>query len=59
MPPVSERMSEESERYFDKFRQNRANVPSSYSSVERGLVSPVKNQKQCGSCVAFATVAAI
>ena len=59
MPPVSERMSEESERYFDKFRQNRANVPSSCSSVERGLVSPVRNQRQCGSCVAFATVATI
>ena len=37
MPPVSERMSEESERYFDKFRQNRTNVPSSYNSVKRAL----------------------
>ena len=37
MPPFSERISEESERYFHKFRQSRANVPSPYSSLEKGL----------------------
>ena len=43
-PPEEERLDEESERYFDTFRYNRASVPASYSSVDRGFVSPVKNQ---------------
>merc|ERR1719348_222840 len=55
-PPEEERLDEESERYFDTFRYSRASVPASYSSVDRGYVSPVKNQRQCGSCVAFATM---
>jgi len=55
-PSEEEREDEESEKYFDTFRFSRASVPSSYSSVDRGYVSPVKNQRQCGSCVAFATM---
>jgi len=55
-PSEEEREDEESERYFDTFRYNRASVPDSYSSVDRGYVSPVKNQRSCGSCVAFATM---
>ena len=31
-----------SERYFDQFRLSRKEVPDSYSSIELGLVSPVK-----------------
>ena len=42
-----------SERYFSSLLTRRASVPASYSAVDAGLVSPVKNQKQCGSCVAF------
>ena len=53
--PVDER----SERYFSELLLKRASTPSSYSAVDLGLVSPVKNQAQCGSCVAFATMAAI
>ena len=52
-------IDEASERYFDKFRYSRASVPRSYSSVDKGNVSPVKSQKQCGSCTAFATMAAV
>ena len=35
-PLEEEREDEESERYFDQFRLNRASVPSSYSSVKAG-----------------------
>merc|ERR1719464_2055688 len=48
-----------SERYIASLLTRRASVPASYSAVDAGLVSPVKNQKQCGSCVAFASMAAI
>merc|ERR1719242_2156218 len=52
-------VDEMSERYFSELVTRRAATPASYSSVELGLVSPVKNQRQCGSCVAFASMAAI
>ena len=42
-----------SERYFASLLLRRDAVPASYSAVDAGLVSSVKNQKQCGSCVAF------
>jgi len=48
---------EESERYFDQFRYSRGSTPSSFSSVENGHVTPIRNQRKCGSCVAFASVA--
>merc|ERR1719192_2080353 len=58
-PSEEERVDERSERYFDRFRYSRAAVPSSYSSVDLGLVSPVKSQKNCGSCVAFSNMAMV
>merc|ERR1712198_681486 len=58
-PLEEERVDEKSEQYFDQFRFTRSSVPNSYSSVEKGFVSPVKNQYNCGSCVAFASTAAI
>jgi len=48
-----------SEKYFDTFRYSRASVPRSYSSVDQGYVTPVRNQKQCGSCVSFTTIAMV
>merc|ERR1711973_269230 len=58
-PSPEERVHEESERYFDEIRYNRAYIPRLYSSKSMGLVSPVKNQLQCGSCVSFATIATV
>merc|ERR550532_760141 len=58
-PSEEERVDERSERYFDRFRYSRAAVPSSYSSVDLGLVSPVKAQKSCGSCSAFSNMAMV
>ena len=58
-PTEEERVDERSERYFDQFRYSRAVVPNSYSSVDLGLVSPVKAQKNCGSCVAFSNMALV
>merc|ERR1719233_1986187 len=58
-PSEEDRIDERSERYFDRFRYSRAAIPSSYSSVDLGLVSPVKSQKNCGSCVAFSNMAMV
>jgi len=58
-PPEDEKVDEKSERYFDQFRYSRSSAPDSYSSVDRGYVSPIKNQRNCGSCVAFASAAVI
>merc|ERR1711973_837429 len=58
-PLPEERVDERSERYFDRFRYSRVAAPASYSSVDLGNVSPVKDQKQCGSCVALSNMALV
>ena len=45
----------ESERFFAEVSLDRAKLPASYDAVKAGLVTPVKSQGGCGSCVAFAT----
>ena len=61
--PGADRVDFASEQYFANFRRsmklNRDATPASYDSTALGYVSEVKNQKQCGSCVAFANMAAI
>ena len=53
LEPEVKPVSEESERYFSSVRLDRKKVPKKYDAVKKGLVSEVKNQKKCGSCVAF------
>ena len=62
-PTGADRVDFASEQYFADFRRsmkmNRAATPSSYDADELGLVSEVKDQKECGSFAAFANMAAI
>ena len=58
-PDRNETIDQESEDYFNQLMINRQAVPNSYSSVALGLVSPIKNQYQCGSCVAFSNMAVV
>jgi len=48
-----------SEKYFDTFRFGRGSTPRSYSAVDEGIVSPIKDQACCGACGAFATMGVI
>merc|ERR1719400_80916 len=59
MPPLHERMEEQArnqpelDAMYNELSSRSA--PASYSSVSSGLVTAVKNQGNCGSCVAFAS----
>jgi len=61
LPPTPEEMKVDpkSKMYFDSFRYRRSSVPDSYSAVDEGLVSPVKDQMNCASCVAFAIISSM
>merc|ERR1719431_878816 len=56
-PDENATVEERSERYFESIRLDRSRVPRSYSAVDKGLVTGVRHQRSCGSCVAFASVA--
>jgi len=58
-PLPEQRVDEQSEKYFDQFRYSRATVPDYYNAIREGLVSSIKNQGKCGSCVAFASMSSI
>jgi len=45
--------------FMQKLEEVRGKAPDEWSWVAKGGVSSVKNQAQCGSCAAFATVAVI
>ena len=48
-----------SEEFFARHWRSRQSVPDSYDARALGLVTPVKSQGQCGSCTAFANMAAV
>jgi len=57
-PLEADVVDEESEAYFREV-EARASPPSVYDSRKYGFVSPVKNQRTCGSCVAFSSMATV
>ena len=56
---LDSKLNEESERFFNAYRDSRQEVPSYYNSISKGHVSPVRKQGGCGSCVAFSTMALV
>ena len=57
--PSSFKLDKMSEEFFARHRLNRQSVPDSYDARALGLVTPVRNQGSCGSCTAFANMAAV
>ena len=57
--PASRKPDMRSEEFFSRHRLNRQSVPESYDARALGLVTPVKSQGSCGSCTAFANMAAV
>jgi len=47
------------EGFKNKTNEVQRKAPNSFSWVKEGVISPVKNQGKCGSCVTFSTVSLI
>lgn len=46
-------------KFHSSYEFSNSDIPTSIDWVKRGVVSPVKNQGQCGSCYAFSTTGAL
>jgi len=57
MPDFEGESSMDIETYYARYK--RSIVPSNYNATDKGLVSPVKDQGNCGSCAAFASMGCI
>ena len=57
--PSSFKPDKRSEELFARHRLSRQSVPDSYDARALGLVTPVRSQGACGSCTAFANMAAV
>merc|ERR1739838_227921 len=59
MPQYDNTTRYEDTAFMERLEEVKGAAPASWSWVEQGGMSSVKNQKQCGSCAAFATMAVI
>lgn len=61
LPKFDERLKEKypTDQEFVDFLKSKSSVPDSFSWIDEGGVTSVKNQASCGSCTAFACTATL